>query len=89
MTKVQDTDLASLYSTAIIEAVTIVAEETKNPDINAAIAALTHAQAYLIAKIKDRNARRLAEKHAIEGLSSLVAAEVNARIISEQAGGKA
>lgn len=88
MVQISMEDKANLYSAAVIEALAIAGKEIGQPDINAAIAALTHAQAYLIAKIDDRKARRLAEKHAVEGLGDLISAEVNARIIRETATGK-
>ena len=74
---------ATLYSAAVIEALAVAGREIGEPDINAAIAALTHAQAYLIAKIPDPIVRRSAEKGVIEGLGTLIAAEVNARVALE------
>lgn len=74
---------AAIYSAAIIEGLTISAQATGGPDINAAIAALADAQAELIARIKDRPARRAAERQALEALSKKVAEKVNARLIAE------
>lgn len=77
-------DKTSMYSAAIITAVTEAAHATGGPDINAAIAALTDVQAHLIASIKDRNPRRVAEKAATEALGNAIAAKVNERIIRER-----
>ena len=74
---------ATIYSTAIIAALSVTAQETGGPDINAAIAALADAQAHLIASIKDRPARRAAERQALEALSKKVAEKVNARLLAE------
>lgn len=79
---------AQVYSAAIIEALATAGREIGDPDINAAIGALTHAQAYLIAKLTDRNARRLAEKMAVESLGNMIAVEVNNRLAREEQEGR-
>lgn len=79
----------TLYADAIIVALAETGAAIGGPDINAAIAALTFAQGYIISGIKDRNARRLAEKAAGEGLGQHIAAQVNDRILREQEAGKA
>lgn len=70
----------ALYTSAISEALTIAASEAGAPDINAAIAALTDVQAALIAKILDRNQRRLAEKKATDSLGLLISKYVQDRL---------
>lgn len=80
---------AQIYSVAIIEALATAGRGMGDPDINAALGALAHAQAYLIAKILDRNARRLAEKMAVESLGNMIAVEVNERLAREEREGDA
>jgi len=80
---------AQVYSAAIIEALATAGREIGDPDINAAIGALSHAQAYIIAKIVDRNARRVAERMAVESLGRMIVAEVNARLVREELEGRA
>ena len=80
---------AQVYSAAIIEALATAGREIGDPDINAALGALTHAQAYLIAKLTDRNARRIAEKMAVDSLGTMITAEVNQRLVREELEGGA
>lgn len=81
LTTQQKTDI---YASAVIEALAVAGGAAGSPDINAAIGALSFSTAYLIAKIEDRNARRVAEKAFVEALGKQIAIEVNARILSQQ-----
>lgn len=77
-------DKTRIYSEAVIEALAIAGREVGGPDINAAIAALTYAQGYIISGITDRNLRRQAEKAAVDGLGNHIAAFVNQRLVEAQ-----
>ena len=85
MVAIDRNDKVTIYSAAINTALAEVAKQVGDPDLHAALTAIAHSTAYLIAKIKDRNARRLAEKHLVDEIGRLVAAEVNERILREQA----
>jgi hypothetical protein len=73
-----------IYGTAVIEALAIAGKEAGEPDINAALGALVEAQAYLIASIKDRNMRRLAEKQSVGSLGRHIALQVEQRLEREK-----
>ncbi len=77
---------ADIYADALIVALAETAERLGGPDINAALSALTFTQAYLIAKVTDRNDRRLCIKECHEALQSRTAQLVNDRIAKEQQG---
>ncbi|MCR6673263.1 hypothetical protein [Devosia ginsengisoli] len=85
MVAIDRNDKVTIYSAAINVALAEAGKQAGDPDIHAALTALAHSTAYLIAKIKDRNVRRLAEKHLADEIGRLVAAEVNERILREQA----
>lgn len=78
---------AQIYSAAVIAALETAGKELGSPDISAAIGALAQAQAHLIAKLVDRNTRRVAERMAVESLGNLIAIEVNERLVREKAEG--
>lgn len=80
-------DKATIYADALIGTLTETAEILGDPDINSALAALTFSQAYLIAKITDRNLRRLAEKQVNDSLAKMVSEQVNARILKDMVKG--
>ena len=84
MVHISTEDKTRIYSAAVIEALAVAGNEVGAPDINAAIAALTYAQGYIISGIEDRNLRRQAEKAAVDGLGNHVAAFDNKRIIEAQ-----
>lgn len=72
---------SQIYSAAVIEGLAVAGREAGEPDINAALGALMFSTAYLIAKIEDRNSRRMAEKSFVDALGKQIAHEVNDRII--------
>lgn len=71
------------YANAVIEALAKAAAEAGSPDINSALAALTFAQAYLIAKVRDRDQRRVAIRECDAGLRRETSRMVNERIVKE------
>lgn len=89
MAEITTDDKVTIYQTALVEALNVAAAHAGEPDLLAAVDALTGVQAKLIGKIKDRNARRITEKRCNDALGRLIAAEVNARIIAGKAEGSA
>lgn len=89
MTTLSPTEKSTIYADALIVTLTDTAKIIGDPDINSALAALTFCQAYLIAKITDRNVRRVAERQIGDDLARMTAEQVNARIINETLQGSA
>lgn len=77
---------AELYANALIETLALTAAAIGGPDINAALSALAFTQAYLVAKIEDRNERRHAMAMIDETLREHVTAMVNERVAGQMNG---
>lgn len=87
MTKFSIEQKTEHYAGAVIEALAAAGTRLGEPDINAAIVALTVAQAYLLAKIDDPTIRALAVVAASEGVGLQTAEQYRQRIEREQGNG--